>query len=515
MEADNSRRAWSLANLNSSFSSAVLVCLTTTLCYLAPTAENALIPSPPTIWPLWPGHALLVCILLMVRRRLWPILIVAGFVGFVLYDLHSGVPIPAIAWFIAANTVQVLIAALCLRSFFPGVPQLNSVKALGKYSFAVILAPFLAAFLSPPGISNDYWSGWRIAFLSDVLAFLTLAPAILGWVTSGPAWLRKSRAHHLEAATLIAVLALLGYITLVVSGRPAILFSLVPLLLWSALRFGPTGVSTSMLIIAFLAIYGAVHGRGPLTGPDALYNVTSLQLFLLFTVTPFMVLATLVAERNRTEEVVSTLNRRLIVAQEQERRRIARELHDDIGQRLALLICELENVDDSPVGVRVSELSRQASEIAAAIRSLSHELHSSRLEYLGLTAAMRGFCEEFGGQEKVEIDFKAHDVPTDLPKTISLSFFRVLQEGLRNAAKHSGVRHFEVRLWGTSHEMHLTLTDFGVGFDREAAMKSGGLGLISMEERLKLVNGTFSIRSQPKRGTVIEACVPVPPEAFP
>jgi signal transduction histidine kinase len=270
-----------------------------------------------------------------------------------------------------------------------------------------------------------------------------------------------------------------------------------------------------MLIIAFLAIYGAVHGRGPLTGPDALYNVTSLQLFLLFTVTPFMVLATLVAERNRTEEVVSTLNRRLIVAQEQERRRIARELHDDIGQRLALLICELENVDDSPVGVRVSELSRQASEIAAAIRSLSHELHSSRLEYLGLTAAMRGFCEEFGGQEKVEIDFKAHDVPTDLPKTISLSFFRVLQEGLRNAAKHSGVRHFEVRLWGTSHEMHLTLTDFGVGFDREAAIKSGGLGLISMEERLKLVNGTFSIRSQPKRGTVIEACVPVPPEAFP
>jgi signal transduction histidine kinase len=252
-----------------------------------------------------------------------------------------------------------------------------------------------------------------------------------------------------------------------------------------------------------------------LTGPGELYNVTSIQLFLLFTVTPFMVLATLVAERNRSAEVVSTLNRRLIVAQEQERSRIARELHDDIGQRLALLINELRNFNDSPVGVQVCELSQQASEIAAAIRSLSHELHSPKLEYLDLTAAMKGYCKEFAGQEKVEIDFKAHDVPTNLPKTISLSLFRVLQEGLRNAANHSGVRHFEVRLWGTSHEVHLTLTDFGEGFDREAAMNRGGLGLISMEERLKLVNGTFSIRSQPKHGTVIEACVPVLPEAFP
>ena len=108
----------------------------------------------------------------------------------------------------------------------------------------------------------------------------------------------------------------------------------------------------------------------------------------------------------------------------------------------------------------------------------------------------------------MEIDFQTDDLPTALSPDISLCLFRVLQEALHNAAKHSGVRHFEVRLWGTSDEIHLTVSDSGVGFDNEAAKASRGLGLISMEERLKMLNGTFSIESQPEHGTTIHACVP-------
>jgi len=140
---------------------------------------------------------------------------------------------------------------------------------------------------------------------------------------------------------------------------------------------------------------------------------------------------------------------------------------------------------------------------------MSHELHSSKLQLLGIVAAMRGFCREFSEQQKLEIEFQTHDLPTPLSADISLCFFRVLQEALHNAAKHSGVRHFEVRLWGTSDEIHLTVRDSGVGFDPEAAKKSRGLGLISMEERLKLLTGTLSIDSQPKRGTTIHARVPL------
>ena len=221
-----------------------------------------------------------------------------------------------------------------------------------------------------------------------------------------------------------------------------------------------------------------------------------------------------VTERKLAEAALASVSRRLIEAQEQERSRIARELHDDIGQRLALLAIKLAQLQQSPpnsseLPSRIGELQKQTSEIAADIQSLSHELHSSRLQYLGIAAAMRGFCREFGEQQKVEIDFKTHDLPVPLSPDISLCFFRVLQEALHNSAKHSGVRHFEVRLWGTSDEIHLTVKDSGAGFDREAAKMSRGLGLISMEERLKLLNGTMTIESQPKRGTAIHARVPL------
>src|SRR5208282_878521 len=181
---------------------------------------------------------------------------------------------------------------------------------------------------------------------------------------------------------------------------------------------------------------------------------------------------------------------RLIEAQEQERTRIARELHDDIGQRLALLAVELQQLHQdssdlpSEVGSHMGELFKRTSEIATDVQSLSHELHSSKLELLGITVAIRGFCKEFGEQQRVEVDFKSHDLPSPLPPDISLCFFRVLQEALHNSAKHSGVRHFEVRLWGTSDEVHLTVSDSGSGFDIEAARTSQGLGLINMEERL-------------------------------
>ncbi len=222
-----------------------------------------------------------------------------------------------------------------------------------------------------------------------------------------------------------------------------------------------------------------------------------------------------VTERKLTEAALASVSRKLIDAQEEERTRIGRELHDDIGQRLAMLAIELERFQqgppDLPAEVRdqMGGLHKQTSEIASDVQSLSHELHSSKLEYLGIAAAMGGFCKEFGEQQRAEVDFKAHNLPGTLPPDVSLCLFRVLQEGLHNAAKHSHVRHFEARLWGTSKEIHLTVRDSGVGFNEEAAKHSRGLGLISMKERLKLMDGTFAIESQPMRGTTIHASVPL------
>jgi len=222
-----------------------------------------------------------------------------------------------------------------------------------------------------------------------------------------------------------------------------------------------------------------------------------------------------ITERKRAEAALFNARLKLIEAQEQERTRIARELHDDIGQRLALLTVELDQLHTKanglPAEVRDSlkELKKQSVEIASDTQFLSHELHSAKLEYLGTTAAMKGFCREFSERQQVEIDFTSENVPGSLPPNISLCLFRVLQEALHNSAKHSGAKSFVVRLSGAPNEIYLSVRDSGTGFDSEGVKESHGLGLISMEERLALVNGTLSIDSHPNRGTTIYACVPL------
>jgi len=221
-----------------------------------------------------------------------------------------------------------------------------------------------------------------------------------------------------------------------------------------------------------------------------------------------------VTQRKLAEDALSSVSRRLIQAQEQERSRIGRELHDDVNQRLALLAIELEQVQSKApdeLGIQIGQLQKEMMEISTSVQTLSHELHSAKLEYLGLVKAARIFCSEFGERQRLEIDFKSRDVPTTLPMEPSLALFRVLQESLHNAAKHSGVKHFEVQTWGDAREVHLTVSDHGEGFDIEAAMQGTGLGLTSMQERMRSVGGELSINSQPQRCTTIHARVPFSP----
>ena len=221
-----------------------------------------------------------------------------------------------------------------------------------------------------------------------------------------------------------------------------------------------------------------------------------------------------ITDRKQVEESLANIGRKLIEAHEEERTWIARELHDDINQRIALLAIELDQCDQHPPnsGVEVSDhihhVRQRLSDLGKDIQALSHRLHSSKLEYLGIVVAANSFCKELSEQQKVEIDFSHMAIPHGVPKEISLCLFRVLQEALQNAAKHSGVRHFRAELRGTEGEIQLTVSDLGVGFDPQDAINRHGLGLISMRERLQLVSGEISIKSQPGGGTTIHARVP-------
>ena len=218
-----------------------------------------------------------------------------------------------------------------------------------------------------------------------------------------------------------------------------------------------------------------------------------------------------VTDRKLAEEALSTVSSRLIEAQEAERARIGRELHDNIGQRLALLALTLEQLkvltpDDSNEVRRCTDaLQRQTAELRTDVKALSHELHSARLQHLGMVAAMKGFCAELSEQQNVHIDFDHNGVPRSVPPAISLCLFRVLQEALHNAVRHSKARRFDVDLRGTPGAVQLAVRDEGLGFDLETAARGRGLGLTSMKERLKLVGGELSIESRVKQGTAILA----------
>jgi len=221
-----------------------------------------------------------------------------------------------------------------------------------------------------------------------------------------------------------------------------------------------------------------------------------------------------ITDRKLAEEALADIGRRLIEAHEQERTWVARELHDDINQRIAVLANEVDMLERAlpEAMVELRDQARRAGERLAEltndIQTLSHRLHSSKLDYLGIGAAASSFCKEFSEQQKVEIDFSDGGIPRSVPQEISLCLFRVLQESLQNAVKHSGVRKFRVELRRTLAQIQLTVKDMGVGFDPEGAINRHGLGLISMRERLQLVKGELFIKSERGGGTTIYASVP-------
>lgn len=224
-----------------------------------------------------------------------------------------------------------------------------------------------------------------------------------------------------------------------------------------------------------------------------------------------------ITDQKRAQEALEKVSSQLIEAQEKERSRIARDLHDDICQRLALLSMELEqaNRNGAPPTTkqRLEDIRQHCSEITRDVQSLSHQLHSSRLEYLGIVAAIKGFSKELATKHEIEIEVKDENMPSNLRADVSLCLFRVAQEALHNAVKYSGTSQLAVELIGTANEVRLVVKDAGAGFDVEEAKRDHGLGLVSMQERVHMVHGRLFVESAPGKGTRVVATVPAAEDA--
>ena len=247
------------------------------------------------------------------------------------------------------------------------------------------------------------------------------------------------------------------------------------------------------------------HRWALLIGLLTLASLSLLTIYLLF-------------ERkqvNAARNEQMRLSGMLINAQEVERARLASELHDDFSQRLAMLSIGLqiaaEIVPESPVEAnrQLNALMNSASELGADLHTLSHRLHSSTLETLGLAVGVEAFCKEFTAQRGIEVEFSHKDVPPSVPPDISLCMFRIVQEGLRNVQKHSGAAHAQVRIEAMDETLHLSISDDGAGYDANNGAGRQGLGLRSMRERVRLVDGRFEIHSKTQKGTRIDVWAPL------
>jgi signal transduction histidine kinase len=281
-------------------------------------------------------------------------------------------------------------------------------------------------------------------------------------------------------------------------------------------RFGSFFSSIFASILAALCLAHIAPPAFSFRVDDPLDDVAVIA----FLTTSLIIARLMSTVRKQAKEALSSVSYRVIEAEEQERRRIAKDLHENIGQRVTMLLLQIEKLKRDSLKAadaesRLDALLKQSSEILTDVKASAHELYSPRLEYLDLAGVMRSFCREFGAQRRAEIDFKSDALPRQIPPDITLCLFRVLQEALHNAVQHSGVRQSDVRFWATSDEIHLTISDCGAGFDLETARNAGGLGLNRMKERLKLVKGNLSIDSQPKRGTTIHARVALTMETIP
>ena len=221
------------------------------------------------------------------------------------------------------------------------------------------------------------------------------------------------------------------------------------------------------------------------------------------------------AALEKSREQTRLLAGRMLTIQENERKRLARELHDDLSQRLAILAMSASQARSKllPVSTEASEtfqtMQSQLVSISEDVHAISRQLHPSILEDLGLVDAVRNEINAFGRREKIEINYLSSGIPEKLPKDVSLCLFRIIQEGLRNIAKHALTDSASITLIGSADHLDMEIRDNGCGFNLKNKREQPGLGLISIGERVRMIDGKLEITSSPGQGTRIQVSAPI------
>jgi signal transduction histidine kinase len=484
-----------------------------------------LTPSQSPIATFWPPNAILLAAFLLTPPRIWWALLLAVLPAHLLIQLGTGIPVlSSLGWFVG-NTGEALLGAACVLYFKKEKPLFESVRGIVIFlAFGVLLATLVTSFVDAAstvltGLGSNYWELWTARLTSNVIANLIIVPAIVIFAVNGiSSFRRASFGRYLEAGVLavgIVVVSLLVFSReSLAGGIPAFIYAPLPLLLWAALRFGTGGLSASMLVVALISAWDAMHGRGSFGNLPVADHVLSLHILLTVFALPLMLTAGLIAERRRGDETLRETRIQLVDAREQERHRIARELHDDIVQQLTLVglwVDALRSGSTASAKTDLDKLYDQISVVSKAARDLSHNLYPFTLEYLGLVGALKKLCRDTGMQSGLTISFSEKDVPSRLPSEISHCLFRIAQEALQNIVKHGHARAASMELKVRGGQALLEIVDDGIGMTPEQH-HTMGMGLASMRERAAALNGNCKVTSGPLKGTIVEASIPLKEE---
>jgi signal transduction histidine kinase len=486
----------------------------------------------------WPPNVILFCALLLVPQRKWWGYVAAAFPAHIAAEFTVGMPAPQLLVAFATNCLVVLPNAWAVRRFVGGPPWFGNWRAASRYIIITAgIGPAVAALggafvpIMGGGALADYWIFWSHWYFANALPNLTLGPAFLIWfsdIARAGGWNASRR--HVEGVVLGVVL-LAACLAVALPGQvedalgPTMLFLPLPLLVWAAVRFGEKGASAAILMVAVIFTWDALHGMTLFPHVNAERSLLSLQLFLTGISIPILLLGALIDELRRTERTTRKLAASLMRAQDDERRRIARDLHDSTGQNIiaaTLVAGRIEQALPESARADFHQLGDMLQQSIREIRTVSYLLHPPLLDEAGLVLAVRNYVEGYSKRSGVVVDL---DLPSDLERMspeAELALFRVVQEALTNVSRHSGSATARIRVAqksvGGKAAVVLTVEDAGkgiahlIGIPRRRVGARGsadtGVGLASMRERLQQVGGRLDIQSAVGQ-TVVTATVPV------
>jgi signal transduction histidine kinase len=489
----------------------------------------------------WPPNVILFCALLFVSQRRWWLYIIAVFPAHVIAEHGVGMPVPQMLVAFVTNCMVALLNAYAVRRFVGDPPWFGSFQKATNYIVITVgLSPGLSAFggafvpILGGGALENYWAFYAHWYLANALPNLTLGPVLLIWLSDGPRWTDwiPSR-RHVEpvlmtvvlAATCVAVTQFAGGF---VHSRflPALLLLPLPVVLWAAVRFGEKGASGAILIVAVFMTWAALRGTGVLANDDPETSVLAAQIFLLGVSIPLLLLGAMIDELRRAETAMRQLAASILRVQDDERRRIARDLHDSTGQNLiaaSLIAGEMQKMMPAVGEPLVRKLDDMLQASIREIRTVSYLLHPPLLDEAGLGLAVREYVQGYVERSGINVDLQIASDLERLSGEVELVLFRVVQEALANVARHSKSATARIELKRVKHSdreyVTLSIEDAGKGMGtaarRGALLRrqnepghARGVGLASMSERVRQVGGRIEIGSTVGR-TVVAAVIPL------